>query len=348
MAAILVDGFDLYNGIVTNTGVQAKWTLSATTTSIAMVSGRFTGQAISIPAFNAVRTAARSFTANASVSVGFAHNASVLPGANVIAPIVSLLSSSTFMVGLVITTTGALQAYRLTSISAGTQLGSNSVNCIAANTWHYIELEVTVSDTVGVFNVYVDGVQVLNLTSQDTRNGVPTTVDTVQFGSGGTNGTTNGFTQLVDDLYVTNTATKLGERRVETLYPTSDVTQVWGRSTGATNYTLVDEAQVNGDTDYVQTSAVNDRDTYGFGNLTGSPTTIDAVQVTAFAEKTDATARSIALQVISGVTTSDGANFALAASYGRFERLMTVDPNGSITWTATNVNALTGGPKVTV
>ena len=93
---------------------------------------------------------------------------------------------------------------------------------------------------------------------------------------------------------------------------------------------------------------MGDVDTYGFGDLGSTPSTIDAVQLTAFAEKTDAAARSIALQAKSGATTSDGGNFSLAATYGKFERLLTTDPNTSAAWGASAVNALQGGPKVTV
>jgi hypothetical protein len=111
---------------------------------------------------------------------------------------------------------------------------------------------------------------------------------------------------------------------------------------------LVDDPQANGDTDYVQGSNVGDTDRYDFTNLSSIPATIDAVQVVAFAQKTDAATRAIALQVKSGATISDGANLSLAVGYQRFERLLTSDPNGSIAWTGANVNALQGGPKIAV
>lgn len=341
MAVVMVDGFDLYNGTGTNTGIQAKW---ASPGSASLVSGRFTGQALRVVNSTTIQ---RSFTATANLTAGFAIRFNSIPTVNTIFGHLAFKSGGTFQCGLALRLNASLEAFRLSSSQAGTSLGASSVSLIAAATWYYLEVEVVISTTVGRITAYLGGVQVINVTGVNTANaGVGTTADTILFILD--NGSTGLTSFDVDDLYLLDAATKLGERRVETLYPTSDVAQGWTRSTGATNYTLVDEATANGDTDYVQASAVNDLDTYGFGNLTGTPATIDAVQLAAFAEKTDATSRSIALQAISGATTSDGSNFSLAASYGKFERLMLTDPNGSIAWTAANVNALTGGPKVTV
>ncbi len=344
MTAVLIDGFDLYNGVGANTGLAAKWTITGTPS---MVSGRFGGQAAKVNQSSNGVNITRPFPANyASFAVGFGFRLVTFAGLTGSPyPMCSFHDSiPTIQCGLRVTATGAIEANRYTSDSAGTVLGTSSAGVIAANTWHYIECEVTISDASGVFKVYVDGVQVLNLTSVDTKNTANAYASSIKFGASAN------ITQNIDidDLYVNDAATKLGERRVETLYPTSDVAQGFARSSGAVNYSLVDEAQVNGDTDYVQGSTVGDVDTYGFGDLSGSPATIDAVQFTSFAVKTDATARSIALQIKSGATTSDGSNYALAASYTKIERLTTVDPNTAAAWTAANVNAVQGGPKVTV
>lgn len=354
MAVILVDGFDLYNGTGANTGLQAKWVpLSDTTAS--MVAGRFTGQGLQVTtAQNTTRLWARSIPAAvSSLAWGFAFKASALPTSSML-PICAIRATNNtiYQVAIKLGLDGSLLAGRCTDVFFTTStLGTSPAGVIAAATWHYIECELVIADgTSGSFKIWVDGTQVINATSVDTRSNLstnPADADTILLGTVGGN-PSQGSTCIFDDFYAVNTNSRLGERRVETLYPTSDVAQGWTRSTGAANYALVDEAQVNGDTDYVQASSVGAVDTYGFGDLTGTPATIDAVQVAAFAEKTDATSRSIALQVISGATTSDGSNFSLAASYGKLERLLTTDPNGGGAWSASAVNALQGGPKVTV
>lgn len=346
MAVVLIDGLDVYNGIVTNTGIQAKWAL-VVTTNLSMQTGRFGGQCCQwIESSSGTRgPGTRGLpSAYTSVGIGFAFRLTVAVTSTGVNPFVEFLSGTTYQLGMAVRSSGQLDFYRLTSLTAGTLLGSSATGVIVLNQWHYIEIGVAISDTVGTVTVKVDGTTVITLTGQDTNNSGGN-VNVIAFQTGSNGGTA---TYQVDDIYVVDSATTLGERRIETLYPTSDVAQGWTRSAGSDNYALVDETQVNGDTDYVQASVVNTVDTYGFQDVTGSPATIDAVQVSAFAEKTDATARSIALQVKSGATTSDGSNFGLNASYAKFERLLTTDPNGGGSWSASAVNALQGGPKVTV
>lgn len=350
MSVILVDGFDVYNGTGVNTGLQAKWLAAgASSGSHSLVAGRFGGQAYRSTqgVASSGAWASRPIAANASIAVGFAFRAvDSFDGVFIFWG----LASGTYQVGLLLDSTGKLSACRNTAVDTGTVLGTTAAAAIALNTWHYIECEITVSDTVGVFKVYVDGVQVLNLTGLDTRNGTPTTIDTIQVGHRKSpNGASSGVRYDFDDIYVVDAATKLGERRVETLYPSADTAQKdLTPNSGTANFSRVNEAQVDGDTSYVQGSTVGNTDRYDLGDLTGAPATIDAVQVSCFGEKTDATSRSIALQVKSGATTSDGSNFALAASYGKLERLLTTDPNGGGAWSAAAVNALQVGPKITV
>lgn len=347
MPVTIVDGFDAYNGIQANIGLQSKWA-GAGVTLITLVAGRFGGQAAeSLSSSTQQRYMTRTLPAvTTAVGVGVALRMTVFPTADNVHALIAFVKGTTYTLGLRVTTTGAIEVYRLTTNIAGTSLGVSAAGVITANTWHYVEFGATIHDTTGVVIIKVDGVTVLNLAAQDTNNAV-TNVDTIHLGYPDANSLALGTAQF-DDLYIMDASATLGERRVETLYPTSDVLQGLTRSAGAQNFALVDEAVANGDTDYVSGSVVGDRDTYGFGDLTGVPATINAVQISSFAMKTDAGARSIANQVISGATTSDGANFALAASYSKHERLMLTDPDGSVAWTAAKVNALTGGPKVTV
>lgn len=346
MSILILDSFDLYNGVGSNTGLQSKYNSEAGNCSL--VSGRFGGQAVQAVSSNAGgRSLIRALPSTySSIGVGVALRYATMPSANTVHAVISFRSGSTYTFGLRVTTTGAIEAYRMTSVSAGVSLGVTAPNVIVGGTWHYVEVGVSIHDSTGTVTVKVDGVAVLTLTGQDTNNGV-TTVDTVVLGYPGGISTSLGTLQI-DDLYVVDSATTQGEMKVEPLRATSDVAQGFGRSTGSTNYTLVDDTTANGDTDYVQGSTVGTVDTYGLGDLSSTPSSILAVQLTSFAMKTDAASRSIALQAKSGATTSDGPNFALAASYGKQERILETDPNTGAAWTATAVNALQAGPKVTV
>jgi len=342
MAVVLVDGFDVYNGDGTLTGLQSKWFLNSTQ-STDLISGRFSGQALRI-SNSTPALARRSFPNTTSMGLGVALRAAGFPTGDLLGfNILAILSTGTYTLGLICQTTGAISVYRATGAGAGTFLGASNPGVIVANTWHYLEVGLEVHATLGSVSISVDGRNVLTLTNVNTSNGVAN-VNQLQLGP--PNNLLGNGTFDYDDLYITDSNSTIGERRIETLYPTSDIVNGWTPSTGTSNFALVDEAQVNGDTDYIQATAIGTVDTYGFQDLSGTPGIIDAVQVSAFAEKTDATTRAIQLQVISGGTTSNGASFNLATNYNKFERLMLLNPNGNISWTYLTVNALTGGPTI--
>lgn len=346
MAVVLVEGFDTYNGTGTNTGLQAKWSGSA---GGSMATGRFTGQSFQARNTNSgVGGSAASRllpSAIGSFTVGFAFRAVTLTSMNggTNNTFLTLLGSSgtVSQITMYVDNNGTLNVTR-----AGTVLGS-AVGAIIDSTWQYIELSVFISDTVGTVVVKVNGATVINLSGVDTRNGTPTTIDTIQLQASSFTGSVFGG-WFYDDLYIVDSTTSLGERRIETLYPTADTAQKdWTPDTGTVDFSRVNEAQVV-TTNYVQASTVGNTDRYTMGDLTGTPATIDAVQVVAYAQKTDATTRAIALEVKSGATISDSSDFNLAASYGKFDRLILTDPATSAAWSVSGVNALEAGVKVTI
>jgi hypothetical protein len=132
------------------------------------------------------------------------------------------------------------------------------------------------------------------------------------------------------------------------LLPSGDTAQRdFSRSTGSTNFALVDEAVQNGDTDYVFSGTPNHQDLYDLGDLATTPSSILAVQSRMFAKKSDTGARSGQIWVKSGATEVGGTDTTLGTSYGWLARVDTVDPNTGAPWTAAAVNALQVGPKVT-
>lgn len=336
MTSVCRDGFDSYGS---TTAFAYAW--AGNTTSSSFPAGRFGGSALSMSNNGVVTkvfdSAVSSFTVHCGINV---------PGtATAVRPCLTFRSGSTFQVGLQVTTSGEIVAYRLTAQTTGTELGRSATSVISLTGYVTFVAEIVISDTVGRITVYVDGVQVLNLTSQDTRNGTPTTVDTI--GIGTASGT--GHTTIVDDLYVTDSATRLTVVPIcETLFPDSDgATLNWVPSTGTSHFATVDEAAMSA-TDYNSASTVGDVDELGLGNLSSTPTSIEEVTVVGYLDKTDAVSRSVALGVKSGATTSDGSSYALQSGGKRHERSLLTDPNTSAAWSASGVNALQIRPKVTV
>lgn len=283
---------------------------------------------------------------HATLIVGVALNPTTL--ANDV-PILGFLSDSggTTHVSIVVTTTGAIRALR-----GGTTLGSSSAGVVTAGAWQYVEALVTLSDTVGVVTVRVNGAQVLNLTSQDTKNsGTKTVLDSVLVGRTSAATATD---ESYDDLYICNGAgsapsnTFLGDVRVRTLAPdgNGNSSQLVGSDGNSTNnYQLVDETPPD-TADYVGSATSGDKDTYTFGNLTELTGTVFGVQRATYALKTDAGSRSIAHVVRSGGTDYDGSDLTLATSAAFSMSLREQDPATSAAWTISGVNNAEFGVKV--
>lgn len=338
----------MYNGTGANTGLQARWTDIATGFfgDDFMVAGRFGGQAYASQGITTTSGGAMRapFTTNASVSVGFAFKCDNLTNQT---PIFWLLDSSgAYQVGLVLNTNGSITAGRFTSSSAFTSLGTSALATISASTWYYITVEVTISDTVGVFRVYVDSNPVITVTGADTRSGL-TTVTFVQFGHH-TSAGSSGHKWIFDDVYILDVATKLTDDvRIETIRPSADTAQKQlTPDTGTVNFSRVNETLVNGDTSYVFGSSVGHYDLYDLADLSSTPTTVFGVNIVSFPRKTDAGVRSLYNVAKSGVTLSNGPSVNLSSSYGRIDRVVEDNPDTATPWTYASINALQVGPKV--
>lgn len=330
-----MDGFDSYSGTAAPVGTLGRWTQG--TTAAGVSTGRFGGQAFFCGSGVNSSLASPAFTSTTSMTLGFSYQRTTSSNNT---RSISLYSGATEQVGFSFNTDGSITAYR-----AGTSLGSSAAGVIAASTWYTIEIEVVISDTVGRVTIYVDGVSVLNLTAQDTRNGAPTDVTNIRLGAfiGSISAT------FVDDLYITDSATKpTTAMRIETVVPTGDgATLNFVLSTGSSHFAVIDELPWSA-ADYAQGSAIGELDELTIGPLSATPTSILAVQVSACLQKTDATARGMALEVKSGSTTSTGGDNTLTSTGGRFDRLLATDPDTAAAWTAGGVNGLKLRPKVTV
>lgn len=110
---------------------------------------------------------------------------------------------------------------------------------------------------------------------------------------------------------------------------------------------LVNEAQQDGAATYVYSANPGDGDLYGIAALAVTPTNTVAVTTRGFVSKSDAGARSGAVQIKSGASTVDTGSVALGTSFGWMYRTDVTDPATGAAWTATGVNSATIGPKVT-
>lgn len=335
----------MYNGTGANTGLGADWVVSGGQ----MITGRFGGQGVQFVGNltnnqSATRVLNSTYT---SFSFGVAIRFPVMPPSNAFTNL-NFMDSSTIQCSLRFDPDGSIDAMNSGGYTTGTALGSTTINVIQSNTWHYVEVEITIDNSVGVFNIYVDGNLRLSLSGVDTQSTGNNRIDRILIGNVGRfNGPTGGTVQY-DDIYMTNSISRLGERRVETLRPNADTAQKqFVPNSGSNNYDRVNETLVNGNTSYVDSGTVGDHDLYEIGDLSTIPAIIDAINVVSFALKTDATTRGLYNTVKSGSVNSDGAaSMNLGSAYARHNRVINTNPNGGSPWTTPAINALQIGPKV--
>jgi hypothetical protein len=254
-------------------------------------------------------------------------------------------SVATQHITIQITTTGEIKVFR--GSIAGTQLGSTISAAIGVSVWNYLEAQVTLHDTTGVVKVWLNGVLLVNLSSQDTKNA-------------GTKAVFDGFSFAitlanadVDDLYVNNGAgsintSNLGDVKIVSGLPNADgnTSQLVGSDgNSVNNYLQVDESPAN-TSDY-NGSATNDQyDTYNYANFANTGDTIYDVSIYDYSAKSDAGAKQAATVVRSGGTDYEQATHALSTSYQFYETRLELNPASGVAWSISALNAAEFGFKV--
>jgi hypothetical protein len=215
--------------------------------------------------------------------------------------------------------------------------------------WHWVEFKVYCHNTAGTFEVKVDGNVILSATGVDTQVGATAYHDAVKF-TGMNISTVK--TPRFDDIVVMDGSGSeyndyIGQRRVETIVPTSDTADIdWTTSSGSTHYVLVDDLDPDDDTNYVEDTVSANEDIWGYGNLS-LVSTIDALCLHTDVRVTDATSYTLKTTVKSGGTkyTNSGDTIS-STSYAIIDRLMLDDPDTSSAWTESGINAVEMGVEV--
>jgi hypothetical protein len=207
-----------------------------------------------------------------------------------------------------------------------------------------LEWELVLSDTVGTFKFWVNNSLIINASGLDTV--ATANVNVRHFSISPTNGLDT-FIQI-DNLILTDGPRVGAARRVLTLSPTSDTADKdFTAPTGTDNFAVVDETPLN-TADFVQASAVGDKDLYGFENLPVGFSNVDAVSLVILAAKTDAVARELRGVLKSNATESATPNSVLGTTLKPVRGVFNTDPNGGVAWTSAAVDALTAGPELMV
>lgn len=271
----------------------------------------------------------------------------------------TLYDGTTAQVGWKVRSDGSISVHAGSS-TAATLLGQTATGIIVPNAagtgtdYKMIELEVVAgTGTSGSLKLRVADVEVLNVTGINTApSGVAQynrfRLLTCASGS---------MTELLDDLYINDDIgsapenTYFGEAFVvESMVPTGNGnSSQWVGSDGNStdNYLLVDDTG-NDDTDYVKSGTLNDLDTYSMGNLSNATGTVIGINHYFVARKDDVATRTLASAIRTNSTDYVSAtNKTMSGTYATFADNRLLNPDTTLRFTISDVNALEVGQKVT-
>jgi hypothetical protein len=252
------------------------------------------------------------------------------------------LGSAERQIALCLTSLGKLCVYRgRWADNAGTKLGSDSSLALSRDVTYFIEFVTTIHSSAGVAEVWVDGVQWLNLTSQNTQNTANAYSNGIGLGQ---------FANCyMDDLYVWSGSTaRFGPKwRVKSILPVTGngANDQWAKSTGSDAGALLDESPAN-NTDYISETTAGEKTTVAMGNV-GLSGVVKAFTVDLWCQKGDVGARSIAPVQRMGGTDYDGTTVVLAQGWAdQVSELRETSPATSSAYTVTEIDGMEIGAKL--
>lgn len=344
---VLIESFDLYaDATSADVGIAGKWVYDGTTTAgLALVAGAFGGQALQ-QGNNAGNRCShyRVLPGNyASFSVGFYFKYDNLAAAGLTASssqnMIAFMDGTGVHMSLNLHSNGTISLMR-----AGTTLiAASAAGVFVSDTWCHLEVVATIGDSAR-YEVFHNNTSIISGTG-DTRNAGNAYINRIRICC--PDGAGSSGVSYHDDIFVHNAATQIGVRRVGVIDPSADTADKdFTPLSGTDNFAMLDETTVDGDTTYVQGSTVGDLDLYDMSALPATPASVTAVQVVAFAKKTDVAARTMNLVLKSGSTQDDGTAVSLGTGYQHHARILNLDPATAAAWSASAINALQAGFKV--
>lgn len=284
-------------------------------------------------------------TAGQTTGFGFHYYRATTIGSDNYSALFGVMSGATTFIGCVaISSTGQLQ-WSATGPNQ-TKLGNSGANLLSPGTLYHIEVQILWNTgTSGSVDVRVNGTSWLSVTGINTRASTPAYIALQPYVLG--SATSDNNLSYFKDFYVydktgTTNNNWLGERNIQTIYPSADTaTAAWAKSTGTDGFDLINDVPPASSTRYLESSTVSDQSTFELGSLTNNNVVIIGVKTVVCAEKTDAGAGSIQLGVVSNGTSSLSSSTALTQSqYLYFSSINEVDPDTTAQWTPSAITAL--------
>jgi hypothetical protein len=336
MALLFMDGFGGQDS-------NFKWDVGSATYTTATATPRTPGNYYWTNGSGATVSMVKNFTASSRIFVGYGWYTSVDNSP------VSFYGDGGVTQHITVVRNATTRFLEIRRGSAAGTLLATGTQQVFNNQWNYIEISVTISDTIGEVHVRLNGSSTDEVSyTGDTKNGgTATTLDKIHFTF------PNAFANYFADVYILNDTgatnnTFLGDVTVRTLSPNGNGTssQLVGSDGNSTdNYLLVDEHPYSA-TDYVGSATIGQKDTYTIANLPAGVSTVYGVQVSGMMAKSDSSLAQARYIVRSGGTDYGGTTRALTTTYTGYYDLHETDPATGVAWTPGGVNNMESGMEV--
>lgn len=346
MALLWCDGFDHYGTSTAKMldGVYAEVGGSVTLSSVNPRTGSLSIRQTGGTTLNKLR---RVFGgAKTTVGLGAAFYFTALPSGNDGTNIFQFRdTANTEQITIGLQSTGTISVWRRRP-NGGTLLGTTASPVVVASAYQHIEAVVFFSETVGTVEVRVNGVTVLSLSGIDTVYTANVEASQAYIGGNIPGESLNDPTMYLDDIFCyDNTSsynnTFIGDRRVLTLFPNANTaTADWTAVGAATGYECIDEASPDDDTTYITAATTGLVSQFGLQNLPGGISVINGVVMVERARKTEAGTANTQVSIVSGASTTAGADKALTEIYTYRQDVFQIDPASAAPFTPAEVDAL--------
>lgn len=215
--------------------------------------------------------------------------------------------------------------------------------------WRCVEFHLVVDNAAGVFQLKVDGTQVINFAG-DTQATANANVRSFRLGTIGTAGAVVGYYDDIafNDITGGVNASWIGRGGIPAIFPEGA-----GNSTdlglfpngGEANWEDVDEKPPDDDTSYVFDDVIDEHDSYETEDLPATGP-ISAVQWLARAKSDLVGAPEIARILRIGGADYQGADMGIDANYDYYPEILDEDPDAAGAWTVAAINGMELGVKI--
>ncbi len=239
-------------------------------------------------------------------------------------------------------------------LNGGTIIAT-AYNVCRPGRWAYFEFKVIISDTVGVIEMYSNGIEVLNETGLDTRfGGSGDYIDTIRLI--GVDGATPAEPDqgLYDDYYIvddtgSNNVDFLGPIKVEEILPNGAGDSTDFTPSAGSNYQNVSETPRDDNTTYNEDTISTNKDLFTASNLVTIDNSIFGIMVNALGVVT-ATMPYTLVTKIKQSTSEDTGTAVAITNTGKYIAVSDVfeqDPAaGPGDWTVATINTMQFGYEV--